>query len=355
MVNRRSLIHWVSVVAVNLALLILVDYLFGSIVPDVPEFNSKVPHHFKSNYRSYFRQEVLDDGEIIYVIPHHRPVSLNYESSILPKNAELIFAFGDSFTAGAGVAPPDAWPKQLETMVQIDGMAYYISNYGIPGFNIREVHDLMQQKLGKAKPPSLVVYGLVLNDPMYFPNEKGVFLDISNIDLKGESKQELFNFIFWRTHAYDLRRHRVLQWFYRRSFIARYFISQWEIASTAKRSIKYYHHLFDESVNAKGTQEFYLHLDQMKQLVENKGSKLLVMIFPLFYRNHANYPFSDIHQKIESRLKEKNIEVLDLLPFYRTISDRQLWVHPTDQHPNNLAHQIAAKALKNWIEKNLRN
>jgi hypothetical protein len=42
-------------------------------------------------------------------------------------------------------------------------------------------------------------------------------------------------------------------------------------------------------------------------------------------------------------------KALDLLPAFHGRSATELWVHPTDQHPNEVAHRIAAKKLAEFL------
>ena len=41
--------------------------------------------------------------------------------------------------------------------------------------------------------------------------------------------------------------------------------------------------------------------------------------------------------------------VLDLRDSYREFRGPELWVHETDQHPNEIAHQIAADATRDFL------
>ena len=39
------------------------------------------------------------------------------------------------------------------------------------------------------------------------------------------------------------------------------------------------------------------------------------------------------------------VPLLDLRPIYQDFSGPELWVHESDQHPNELAHRMAAEAV----------
>ena len=45
----------------------------------------------------------------------------------------VIVAFGDSLTAGFGVAPEDAWPALIEARLRREGLPYRVVNAGVSG------------------------------------------------------------------------------------------------------------------------------------------------------------------------------------------------------------------------------
>ena len=48
---------------------------------------------------------------------------------------------------------------------------------------------------------------------------------------------------------------------------------------------------------------------------------------------------------IDREIQNTGAQFLDLLPAFTGKSGPILWVHPTDQHPNEKAHAIAARQL----------
>jgi hypothetical protein len=72
---------------------------------------------------------------------------------------------------------------------------------------------------------------------------------------------------------------------------------------------------------------------------------LVVMIFPVLYKLDAHYPFRNIHNLVAKEAQDDGAVVLDLLPSFQGRRATDLWVYPTDQHPNEKAHRIAAEAL----------
>lgn len=73
------------------------------------------------------------------------------------------------------------------------------------------------------------------------------------------------------------------------------------------------------------------------------------MIFPLLFQLDERYPYAVIHAKVRAAAEEAGAVVVDLLPRLKGKRAERLWVHPTDQHPNEEVHRIAAEALAQEI------
>ena len=86
-----------------------------------------------------------------------------------------------------------------------------------------------------------------------------------------------------------------------------------------------------------------------KRLGDTYGFRVVVMIFPMLFRLSNDYPFVDIHRKLRAHLEENGVPVLDLLPAFQGHEGRELWVHPSNQHPNEVANRIAAEALYSFL------
>ena len=66
-----------------------------------------------------------------------------------------------------------------------------------------------------------------------------------------------------------------------------------------------------------------------------------------------DYPFTAIHAFVEETCGEIGLPVHDLLPAFQGKRDRELWVHQTDHHPNEIAHEIAARSLEEFVRSQL--
>jgi acyl-CoA thioesterase-1 len=77
----------------------------------------------------------------------------------------VVLAFGDSLTAGLGVAPDEAWPALVERRLRREGLAYRVVNAGVSGdttAGARRRVDWVLRSL--PAPPRVVVVALGAND-----------------------------------------------------------------------------------------------------------------------------------------------------------------------------------------------
>jgi hypothetical protein len=93
-------------------------------------------------------------------------------------------------------------------------------------------------------------------------------------------------------------------------------------------------------------------LKQMGALCRERGVPLVVVIFPLFGNPlDDRYPFPEIHAKVSQAAAEAGAKVLDLLPVYRGLRWDILVVDGVDdEHPNEIAHRIAASAILHALD-----
>ena len=88
-------------------------------------------------------------------------------------------------------------------------------------------------------------------------------------------------------------------------------------------------------------------LERIANLSREKGVPFVVVLFPMFANPlDERYPFSSIHEKMATTCRSVGATFVDLLPYYLGMDWRLLVVEGArDEHPNELAHRIAAQAL----------
>ena len=87
----------------------------------------------------------------------------------------------------------------------------------------------------------------------------------------------------------------------------------------------------------------------LKRLFLFYGIPLVVVVFPFFVELDGAYPFQSIHDHLRSFCDEAAIDCVDLRDHLHDYRGPELWVHPTDQHPNEIAHAIAARVIGEHI------
>jgi lysophospholipase L1-like esterase len=85
-------------------------------------------------------------------------------------------------------------------------------------------------------------------------------------------------------------------------------------------------------------------LGEISAELRARGGVLVVTAFPLLHELEA-YPFDDVHAHLAAMAGRAGATWVDLVEPFRGMEAGALWVRADDHHPNEVAHQIAAKAL----------
>lgn len=86
-------------------------------------------------------------------------------------------------------------------------------------------------------------------------------------------------------------------------------------------------------------------LARIVSLCRERDIPCYVLGWPVLVRLDASYPFREIHEQVGQVVREAGGTFIDLEPVFRGLSAKDLHVHPTDHHPNEIAHDLAARAL----------
>ncbi|MBX3414283.1 MAG: SGNH/GDSL hydrolase family protein [Pirellulales bacterium] len=251
-----------------------------------------------------------------------------------PDATRRVLILGDSFTFGVGVRDEDTFARRLEADLNREapsGERIEVINAGVQGYNTRdEVLYLEREWLRLA--PDLVIIVFYLNDAY----EDRTFLNM------GEA-------LGVYVEPYGLGRY---------SYLAD--LVQHEIgARRSQRALEEYYlqHYFRDARNflarpgevASDWLKSRAALDRAAQLLRERNIPLVLVLFPELHQLDASYPFAKVHDLVRATADELSVPVLDLLDVYRGQVDHELWVHPTDHHPNAEAHRLAAQALHDFL------
>lgn len=229
-----------------------------------------------------------------------------------------LLVLGDSFTWGASVEFEDAWPQRLERgLVRRRGEPWEVVTLALPGLALNDYAAQLAAE-GMAYSPDAIAIGYCLND--------------------AESKRAMKE----REAGYVLsdRRNPFLE----QSALFRFVAGRLRATAIARERLRYHRQLYDDKnpdwAEARGA------LQAIGRLSRERGVPWLVVVFPLFGNPlDDSYPFLEAHQKIALEAEKDGAKVLDLLPAYRGLRAELLVVDGVrDEHPNEIAHRIAAGA-----------
>jgi hypothetical protein len=92
-------------------------------------------------------------------------------------------------------------------------------------------------------------------------------------------------------------------------------------------------------------------LKNIRDFVEARQGRLLVVTFPFIHLLGVSYPYTSIHEKLDNLWKELHVSHLDLFRAFKNCRAGDLVVNRRDAHPNERAHEIAANAILSFLEK----
>lgn len=244
-----------------------------------------------------------------------------------PDGVFRILGLGDSYLWGQGVKREDICLSKLEGLLEnaVPGKRIETINAGLSALNTTAELALLRGA-GLAYDPDLVIVHFVLNDvelDVFRPGKKIEFyVDYTNI----------YNSTDWLSsvsYLWSWGRQRIVN-----SARSRRYVDECIAGFT------------EDSPGWKASREA---LSGIKAECDGRGVQLLVVVFPFFYELDGVYPFQPIHEAIVRYCREHGIRVLDLRSAYSSYHGPELWVHPSDQHPNEIAHDVAAQAIAKFL------
>jgi len=298
--------------------------------PPYYRFNN-LSEEYYSNPRGYHDALRKEGRHTVYGLSYHED-SYGYRIPSIDDEfptespEKHVLGLGDSFVYGRGVRYEDICFTRLENMLSYGSDRVAIKNCGVVGAGIQDVVEIYERESPSLPRESLVIYGLVLNDFGLEVEEpiKGLnFIDINNggYTFNPLRKRSAFiNFIF---HLVEKRR-------------------------LHKNTLKAYL----ESLEGESSEIGFSLLEELNQSILKDDGTLLVVVFPLLY-DFEEYRFRSIHQKFESFCEHHRILYLDLFPAFSRYKAEDLWANPTDHHPNETAHGIAADEIAAFIQNEL--
>ncbi len=288
--------------------------LFG---PEVHSFNNMLSE-YDSNPRDYF-DEIRKEGEsAVYGIRQRTDLGLGGrigDDGARDQRPAQILGLGDSQAQGQGVRSTDTFYAKLARSLDVG-----VRNAAVDGYDLEEVIARYAYETSGGQRYPIVIYALVLDD---------FGLDRSRI--KG------LDFIQYQPgHAFDGWRQRSAIW----NFVS-------HLAEQARLSEE----TTGAYLDAYTGPAFETQVSKLVRLdaqVRADGGTFFVAVLPLLY-DFENYPFTTIHSQLNALSASHNLNIIDLLHGLNTHAADALWVHPTDHHPNEIAHSEVAATLAREI------
>ncbi len=278
---------------------------------------------YASNPRGYF-----DAGNVIDHVHNSagwRDVEHELEK---PPGTLRVLGLGDSYLYGRGVRYEDVILTRLGRLLDAalpDSLRVETVNTGMPATNTVDQRDLLRDR-GWAYEPDLVILFFVPNDV-----EESLFEDRPRIDFFRN-----YTAIYQRPDALS-RVSRLWGWG-RQRFHATY---------TARRYVRRSIEAFGP--DHPGWRSAREALADIQGQARARQVPFLVVIFPFLHELDGDYPFQIVHDTVREYCESVGIDVLDLRDSYRAFRGPELWVHESDQHPNEMGHGIAARVTAQHV------
>ena len=294
----------------------------------VNKASDAITFEYDSNPRNYFAP-----GNVVV----HQTNASGFRGPDCPvakpeKTLRLVF-LGDSFTFGEGVHFEDTFAEATARLLARrfpDAHVDFEScNLGVSGYNTADELALFNLIVPGLQPDAVIV-SYVINDA-----EPPLFtIDPVNGPVRRPRETEIAEGVASpRPPDVWLYRLRVAQLI-------------WQFQAERRRGAQtadYYQALYRP--DAQGWKVARGALDELVRACRRENIPLVVMLFPLLHRLDESHPFKDIYSLVQQQVEGSGGQFLNLFPAFLGSDAESLWVHPTDQHPNEQAHRIAAEQL----------
>jgi len=218
-----------------------------------------------------------------------------------------ILFLGSSITMGWGVKEEDVFTTIIEKKFKSDGFQVDILNSGVGNYNAERYVENFFSNLKVLKPNDIVIHYFI-NDAEILENSNGNFI----------TRNFQLGVIGWRA------------------------LNQ-IFGSIEKTSLEdYYKSLYSE--NSQTFIRMKASLEKILEYTQKQNINLYLSIVPDIH-NLENYPFYDIHDKMELLANKNNIPFINFIDEFKKIPASKLWNLTNDPHPNMIGHQVMADQL----------
>ena len=282
----------------------------------VPQANIHFQHCYSSDYKGFF-----EAGKCVSYRTNKLGFRGRDHSETKPPDTLRIQIYGDSFTFGEGVRESRIYPELLRQEVgQLGGKKVEWMNFGLPGID-PEIYERIFSQAGQQFQPDLIIMQWNTNDIL----DQDILRD--------------HNRLIGVAYQHHVKTAMQIKW----SVLYRYLwftLKQRAIGDRIAR-IRTDRPAVVSSIRA--IKSFY-------QRAQTANVKFWVLIFPELV-DFDDYPYDNLVAEVSKLLGSHQVPVIDALPLLRRRKADDLWVHPSDHHPNDDAHRIVSDLLRTAVQK----
>jgi lysophospholipase L1-like esterase len=281
-------------------------------------------------------EQLLDEQKASFqgAAVHTNVLGLRGRSYLYAKssNTRRVLILGDSFTFGQGVADDSAvFPALLERELAAElaarGQAIEVLNGGIPGSQTSHWVDLLAGVKGEFQPDVILIV-FFLRDGTRTTSMTDFFGPIRDRIVTRNRSSALYQGSYLYRLMRDMMDRSTIAASYTKALNDGYFgtgaqTGEWRIAQQ--------------------------NILRIAAVGRESGARVGLVIFPVLAELNKDYPFQAICDELMAFGRTNGIETLDLLPAFIGKNGPELWVSAQDQHPNAVAHRIAADAMRPFL------
>lgn len=264
------------------------------------------------------RWDYFDEQGCILV--EHNSTGFRDEEFPLQKPAGefRVLALGDSFTYGSGVLREDAWPEVLERRLAAGGKKVQVVNCGFAtGSYAPAGYDTWMETDGLLLDPDLVIVGFCLND------------------MGNGNDVPMLSYQTVRTAGYSLA-------------LIDHFVTAYLNREARNRVADYAAIVKARPETWNATQGG---LKNLKRILDAKDIPLVIAVIPMVSQLDLEpYPYESLHVMINDFCRDNGLACVDLKSQFLGRSDVDLWVHPTDQHPNPEGQRLIGDGVFHFLQ-----
>ena len=250
--------------------------------------------------------------------------NVEYKWEPVPVKPRVLFV-GDSFTAGHGIADVD---KRFANIIRKERPDREVFVLAVNGFDTGLESEMLANLLRRGYQPGWVVLVYSLNDIAdIVPEWDGILKRIYEQDKKPG---------FLARHSYFID------------------ILNCRLKALRDPDIARYYQFVKAAYEGPLMEAQQKRLAGLNARIKAAGGKLLVVTFPFMNALGPGYEYRAIHENLDRFWEAQGVPHLDLLPVFEGQPVKKLTLNRFDPHPNEAAHALAAEAIGDFLDSQVR-